>query len=271
MQMLFDRVSMRKATCLSWICHRPHTSCSGVFRMSVLHAAGPHQQQQYAPPPNMGGYAPPPQQSYPPPDRAGTPSTHGMGPHAGPPGASSAQQESQMRQEEQRRKRFREFKEEKPVRISPPISKWALARHRLRITVHQAMLKPGAAWYLSSFAVQQDDAPHRQAGLHARVLRDTADAPCVSGCRLLPSCSPRPTMLPHLMCSSLSRSPLALICQDRRAWVGSWVPLFHGWAMVALQWGPHPQSCLRTLQVLDNHTICMQCCMRSAPLIWFLC
>ena len=56
-----------------------------------------------------------------------------MGPHAGPPGASAAQQESEMRQEEQRRKRFREFKEEKPVRTSAPLLKRALSLIGLEI------------------------------------------------------------------------------------------------------------------------------------------
>ena len=95
-----------------------HTSWSSLLKWALFTAAGPHQQQQqqYGPPPNLGGYAPPLQQSYPPPDRAGPPPFPGMGPPAGPPSAGLGQRESEMRQEEQRRKRFREFKEEKPVR-----------------------------------------------------------------------------------------------------------------------------------------------------------
>ena len=125
----------------------------------------------------------------------------------------------------------------------------------------QMLLKPGAA--LCSRSIRPHDAPHRRAGSRARLLRDVADAPCVSGCRLLPSCSPRPTMLPHLMCSSLGRSLSASICQDRRAWGGSWVPLPRGWAMVPLQWGPHPRNCLRILQVLAVISlICLAVCDR---------
>ena len=76
--------------------------------------------------------------------------------------------------------------------------------------------------------------------------------PVFPTCRLQPDCSRRPTMLPRLMCSSLSRSLWASIYLSRRAWGASWVPLPRGWAMVPLQWGPHPQSCLRMLQVLDS-------------------
>lgn len=52
-------------------------------------------------------------------------------------------------------------------------------------------------------------------------------------CRLQPGCSRHPTMLPRLMCSSLSRNLSASIFQNREG--GSWVPLPRGWAMVPLQ------------------------------------
>ena len=85
--------------------HVPQHSAQVDFAHAV--AAGPH--QHYAPPPNAGSYAAPPQQLHPPPDRARPPPLHGLaGPHVG---ASAAQPEGQ----EERRKRFREFKEEKPV------------------------------------------------------------------------------------------------------------------------------------------------------------
>lgn len=77
------------------------------FLKCSAHAAGGPQQQQYGPPSHAGAFAPPP-------DRAGPAPTSGMGPSGRPPG-TFAQREDQNRQEEQRRKRFREFKEEKPV------------------------------------------------------------------------------------------------------------------------------------------------------------
>ena len=150
------------------------------FQNTLNTTAGPHhQQQQYGPPPNMGGYAPPAQQSDPPPDRAGPLPAPGMGPQAGPPGASSGQRESEMRQEEQRRKRFREFKEEKPVRPLSSSERGAPSADSFGLSVQTTYGSCQAGAEAARCCKQKLQGKcmvcpplmGRQVGMHVRVLR----------------------------------------------------------------------------------------------------
>ena len=188
----------------------PHTSWSSLLKWALFTAAGPHQQQQqqYGPPPNLGGYAPPPQQSYPRQTERGPRHFLAWVPQLGRPapawGSGRARCGRRSSAETLQRIQGGEAGEaphssQQGALQTTPV----LTSKESRCTILKQF------WSQVLHDAQVDKHAGRVAYKGAKRVRRMR--PVFPTCRLQPDCSRRPTMLPRLMCSSLSRSLWASI------------------------------------------------------------